>query len=135
MKLHYLRGDFKPGIPSVFAILTVLGLLTVGSLNAGSATFGRKYLNATTYQILTTDFILSVSSTNNAVTLTLPASTTTNSGFQLIIKDKNGVSETNNITIAGKGSNTIDGGSTAVLNSNYSSITLTSDGANNWEVN
>jgi hypothetical protein len=32
MKLHYLRGDFKPGIPSVFAILTVLGLLSVGSL-------------------------------------------------------------------------------------------------------
>ena len=60
--------------------------------------------------------------------MTLPENATL--GAQYIIKDVAGGAGTYNITIARTGSDTIDGQTSQVINSNYASVTLVSDGSN-----
>jgi len=88
-------------------------------------------VNTTTYTILRTDDILSVAyTTTGAVTITIPTALMKEKKT-FTIKDAGGDSETNPITIATEGEETIDGGATYVINRGYDSITLYSDG-NNW---
>ena len=86
---------------------------------------------ASTYDLLVSDYILNVTYTGTgAVTsLTLPTAQTV-AGRTIIIKDAGGLAGTNNITVDTEGAETIDGGATAVISSNYSSINLYSDGSN-----
>ena len=88
-------------------------------------------VNVATYDLLVTDYILNVTyTTTGAVTsLTLPTAQTTD-GRMIIIKDAAGNAGTNNITIDTEGSETIDGIATAVISTNYSSLSLYSDGSN-----
>lgn len=76
------------------------------------------------------DNIVLVDSTAAPRTITLPVPT---NGRVLFIKDLNGTSATNNITINPHASETIDGASSYTLAANYGSIELTSDGTN-WSV-
>lgn len=62
-----------------------------------------------------------------AITINLPAPT---AGRTLFIKDISGTASTNNITISQHASEKIDGQNTVTINSNYGSITLSSDGTN-----
>ena len=48
----------------------------------------------------------------------------------IVIKDAGGLAGTNNITIATEGAEKIDGLDTLVINNNYNSVTLYSDGTN-----
>lgn len=107
------------------------GLLDVSS--TGSKV-GVTTVNAATYDLLVTDYILHVTYTGTgAVTsLTLPSAQVV-SGRVIHIKDAGGNAGTNNITIDTEGSETIDGSATAVINSNYSAYSLYSDGSN-WFV-
>jgi len=94
--------------------------------NAGAATTS---VVATTYTTLAADkYILA----NNAagVAVTLLAAATAGDGFELTIKR---VGATGAITIDGNASETIDGGLTATLTSQYESITIVSDGSN-WHI-
>ena len=88
-------------------------------------------VNAATYDLETSDYILHVTYTGTgAVTsLTLPTAQTV-SGRIIVIKDAGGNALTNNITIDTEGAETIDGSATVVINSNYTSISLYSDGSN-----
>lgn len=65
----------------------------------------------------------------NAFTVTLPAAST-NSGRQIIIQ-KIG-SDTNQITVARAGSDTINGATSTTLATQYDAITLISDGSATW---
>ena len=65
-------------------------------------------------------------------TITLP-SATTNVGRIYMIKDETGSAATYNLTLATTSSQTIDGASTAVINTNYGHIAVYSDGAN-WKI-
>jgi len=67
-----------------------------------------------------------ISNGTNAVTITLPAAATAGSGYKYNIKQLG----TANVTIDGNGSETIDGSSTFVITSQYSSVTLVTDGSN-----
>ena len=71
-----------------------------------------------------------VDSTNNTVTLTI-STLSMESGKSITIKDAKGQSENNIITVEGENSETIDDKSSITIQSNYTSITLISDG-NNW---
>ena len=51
----------------------------------------------------------------------------------VIVKDVAGLSTTYNITVTAS-PNTIDKGSSIILNSNYESLTLVYDGVSNWMV-
>ena len=88
-------------------------------------------VNAATYDLLVTDYICHVTYTGTgAVTsFTLPTAQTV-SGRTIIIKDAGGNAGTNNITIDTEGAETIDGAGTLVINSDYSSVSLYSDGSN-----
>src|SRR5690554_3709889 len=86
-----------------------------------------------TYTVLMTDDIIhSTYSATGAVTITIPTALMAEKKT-FTIKDAAGKAGTNNITIATQGAETIDGSATYVINSDYDSITLYSDG-NNWYI-
>jgi hypothetical protein len=125
------------GSPSTLAF-TVDGVqkITIGAtssaavheVNGGMRHTVRSISGATTLDTTTTDYIVLANSSSAAFTITLPAAT---SGRKLVIKDSGGSAQTNNITIS-PASGTIDGASTFVLNNNYQSVDLVSDGINWW---
>jgi hypothetical protein len=70
-----------------------------------------------------------ISNGANAVTITLPAAATAGSGYKYNIKRLG----TANVTIDGNGSETIDGQTTFVISSQYSAVTVVTDGSN-WHI-
>jgi hypothetical protein len=66
-----------------------------------------------------------------AINITLPSPTL---GRQLVIKDISGNAQTHNITILPHSSEKIDNASTRVIQTNFSSISLSSDGTSWWVV-
>lgn len=78
----------------------------------------------TTYTILATDYMIDC--TSGTFTVTLPPAATAGGGKVFVIKN----SGTGEITIEGDGSETIDGGLTAVMSTQWESLTVVSDGAN-----
>ena len=76
--------------------------------------------------------VLPVDSTAIAITLTLPAATT---AMHFIIKDKLGNAAVNNITIAPNGVDTIENvNASYLIDANFMSLGLISDGSSNWAV-
>lgn len=116
--------------------------LTEGGTGASTASAARTNLgfdanttSATTTVTSTTYTALSTDNTilaNNAagVAITLIAAATAGDGFKLTIKN---VGSSGSITIDGDGTETIDGGLTAILTTQYESITIVSDGSN-WHI-
>jgi len=76
------------------------------------------------------DYLSLVDASSAAVTMTLPSAASTN-GQQFIIKKTD--SSSNTVTIDGNGSETIDGDTTLVINFQYDSATLVSDGTS-WSI-
>jgi len=73
-----------------------------------------------------------VDSSSSELTLTLATSSMTN-GKQIVFKDSTGSTSTNTITVQTEGSETIDGDTSFTIASDYTSITIVSDG-NNWYI-
>lgn len=84
----------------------------------------------TTYTLTANDSVILADATGGAFTLTLPTAVGI-SGTVYDIKRIN--SGANNVTIDGAGSETIDGGTTAVLAFQYESISIISNGTN-WHI-
>jgi hypothetical protein len=82
-------------------------------------------IQTTDYTILTSDFFILADATAAAITMTLPATTT--SGPYWIKKID---SSLNHVTVATPGSETIDGAASFDLEHEDESITVTTDGAN-----
>lgn len=100
----------------------------------GSQTVKRTAVGTGAYTILTTDYYLGKTSiTGGGDTITLPSAVTVGAGKIYIIKDESGAAGTNNITIDGDGTETIDGTTTRVINTNYGSMNIISDGTN-WYI-
>jgi len=106
----------------------------LGTLKAETA-FSR-FATAVSYTILLTDvgfgWVIAVTSTAAARTITLPLANTVPAGWQITVKDESGGALTNNITIARAGSDLIEGATSNSINTNYGSRTLYSDGVSNW---
>lgn len=64
--------------------------------------------------------------------ITLPLAAGVSEGRIYIIKDKSGSARANNITIQASGADTIDGASTAVLNSDYGTWMIIGDGSTKY---
>jgi hypothetical protein len=94
----------------------------------GAIKFTTTSVTAASYSILTTDSHISVNYAGS-VSLALPNVVNLQ---QIVIKDASGAAASNNITISRGGSALIDGQSSIVINSNYGSYTLFSDGTNWW---
>jgi hypothetical protein len=65
---------------------------------------------------------------SGAISVTLPVPTT--AGRQLVIKDITGAASTRNITINPHSTEKIDGASSRVISTNFSSLSIMSDGQN-----
>lgn len=82
---------------------------------------------ATNYTVLASDVIIEVTNTSAARTITLPASSSNNTGKFYVIKDASGGASVNFITVTPT-TGTIDGAATATIGSNYGSMQVFSDG-------
>ena len=78
-------------------------------------------------------FVNCTYSATGAQTVTLPAIASFVAGRWYVVKDVGGVANTNNITIATPGSETIDGAATIAIAAADGSVILYSDGTN-WLV-
>ena len=86
------------------------------------------------YTVVSSDYLIGVNSSAGALTVTLPTATTVGAGRLLVIKDEGGLSGSGKtITIAGAGSQTIDGSATRALKTNYSCVHIYSTGSG-WAV-
>lgn len=97
--------------------------ITIAATGTTSLTYTAVNFAASPYTVLTTDEYIAVDVTGGAVTLRFPNAATT--GRTYIVKDKVGLAATNNITVTTVGGAVnIDGATTYVMNTNYSSIEL-----------
>ena len=74
------------------------------------------------------DYYIGLDTTSSPLTLTLPSATLLSDGQAYVIKDEGGAANSNNITIAASGSQTIDGKNSIVLESPYASVQLYCNG-------
>lgn len=113
--------------------LTTTGTVDCQGLVSTDARAIKRTAITNNYTILTTDYLIGCDTSSNTITVTLPlASGTTNQVFYII--DETGNSQTNNITITRSGSDTINGQTSAIINTNYSSITIYSDGGTGFHI-
>lgn len=100
-----------------------------GNMNTSASLFAlKRTATAASYQALITDVVIGVTSTAAARTITLPAVATTLVGQVIIVKDESGAANTNNITVAGNGVETINSAANVVINTAYGSTRLYSTG-------
>ena len=118
---------------AIGADLTPLATMHVvgSSFVSGSVTHKRKIVSSN-YTVSTTDYYIGVDSSASTVKLTLPIATNMLDGQTIVVKDEGGAAHTNNITISGSSSDTIDGQNQVILESPYASIQLYCDGTNKF---
>lgn len=92
----------------------------------------RTTVTSSTYTATENDNVIGVNFAGT-VTITLPDATTLQSGSELTVVDESGNASSNNITLDGSGSQTINGSLTATINLDYMSLTVYTDGSN-WFV-
>lgn len=124
--LYYNNGAGTPiQITSGGAIAAVgSGVLTVGAVVSAS----RAVVAGDAQKVLPVD------STSAAITLTLPVAST-GGGINFVVKDKVGNAAVNNITITPDGFETIENvNASYLIDANFMSVSLISDGSSNWAV-
>jgi hypothetical protein len=87
------------------------------------------------YNVITSDYSCSsgdttiiVDTTTAAIQVTLPLASTEN-GRIIIVKDSEGSASVNNITVESQGSETVEGATSLLIQSDYGSIILASSGS------
>jgi hypothetical protein len=98
--------------------------------------YNRAVVNSTPYTILNDDESIGVDTSTIAITVTLPQISTIglNNYKKYFIVDENGNAFTNNITINTTGGDTINGNSSYIINTNYETVSLYSNGSSNWHI-
>jgi len=110
----------------------VLGLNPDGQLHTAGRKIQRR-ATAVNTTITLQDEVIAVTDTSAARTITLLSAATAGAGATYTVKDESGGAATNNITIARAGSDTIEGVTSKVINSNFGSIRVLSTGTG-WVV-
>ena len=115
----------------VFSKLTVHDKVETNSLEVNAVTVKVRDVNSTS-TVQDTDYLLRCIQ-NQAITITLPPKSSSQ-GRMLMFKDVLGNANSNNITLDGDSSDTIDGNATYVINHNKEGGTLVCDGINGWMI-
>lgn len=122
--LYYVNGA---GIPvQITNGGTIMGTQSiVTSLGFESVSEDVTILNSDTFVVVSVN-------TTNAVEVTLPPIGEVSKGRFYLIKDATGNALSKNITITPDGTDTIEGASNLIVNFNYGSFYIASDGISNW---
>jgi hypothetical protein len=106
----------------------------LGTLKA-EVSFSR-YPTAVSYTVLLTDvgfgWVIGVTDTTAARTITLPLANAVPAGWQITIKDESGGALLNAITVSRSSTDTIEGATSRAINTNYGVLKLYSDGVSKW---
>ena len=105
------------------ALIFTNNILSIG----GGLTLSRRSSNSSLTASID-DYYIGLDTTSTPLTLTLPSATLLSDGQAYVIKDEGGAANSNNITIAASGSQTIDGKNSIVLESPYASVQLYCNG-------
>jgi len=106
---------------------------TLNSLLTTSSIKIKRVTKNTNYTVLSTDYLIGADVSSSTITITLPtASTVPNQIFHIV--DEKGNSLTNNIIVSTQEGDTIIGNNTLIIASNYTSITVYSDGTSEYLV-
>ncbi len=133
LKLHSYAGDLYFTNSSGSAVQITSGGSIVSS--PGSASIFETTEISTDTTISSSDtFVYLAIDTSSARTITLPLASAVTAGRIYIFKDATGDADTNAITIARAGSDTIDGETSFVHDIEYGAFILVSDGASKWYV-
>src|SRR6056297_3425196 len=104
--------------------------LSAGVSLAEGFTANTTEVDASTYDLLATDYTLLVSySATGACTITLPTAQAVD-GREIHVIDSGGDASTSTITVATGGTETISGAATAAIDTDYGSLSFISDGTN-----
>jgi hypothetical protein len=127
--------NFQAGIWQITPASSTEIMLIDSSGQIGSQTntafydnFSRTVVSATPYTALNTDHLLGVTFAS-ATVINLPAASTKK---RYTIVDERGTAATNIITVTPNGADTIIGALTYVINGNYNSINIYSNGGTEW---
>lgn len=125
-----INNDLTNNVTGPYSIVNTGGGNTVRD-NQGVSP---RVATATNYTITGYEVVVGVTSTAAARTITLPAATAVLAGQVFTVKDESGAAATNNITVARAGTDTIDGATSKVVNTNYGFVRFYSDGVSKWFV-
>lgn len=114
--------------------LEVIGSTNTYKLADSGLSFVRTAVSTSPYSVLESDEFVGVDSSGGAITVNLPEISGLSAQKRVYITDEAGTAATNNITIATAGSDTVLGAASLVINQNYSSYSLYSDGGTKWVV-
>jgi hypothetical protein len=118
------------GTVSGSSTLEIVGNATLGgNLNVSGAQVVNRTAATTTYSVTATDYYIGCNTNGGAFTVTLPA-TSGLEGRILWFKDEQGEAGTNTLTLSCSNAETLDGQTTRVIDTNYGSLTMVSDGSN-----
>jgi len=106
--------------------------ISSGNLTFGEALVVKARSQAGDMTVFLSDYIVMVTDTSVARTVTLPQFTNTNQVF--IVKDGSGGAGTNNITISATGGVLIDGAANYVINTNWGSVQFFNDGTSYFSI-
>ena len=100
---------------------------------SGGLIHKRRYITSN-YTLTATDYFIGANTAGGTIKVTLPDAAATSDGQTWIFKDEGGNANSNNITISGSGSQTIDGENQVILESPYASIQLYSNGIDKFYI-
>lgn len=107
-----------------------------GTFIPSSANITWKYQSAATNTTIlpSDDFVILDVDTSSIRSVALPSIAAVPHGRRYVIHDKTGNAATNNITINRNGTDTIEGATSYVINANYGSVIISSNGVSSWNL-
>lgn len=127
---HYFSNSLEVGqFLSVDGGIGANSVLTCNdSFIANKAQFVNRTGTAINYSVVGTDYIIGITNTSSARTITLPAASSHTKQIYSI-KDESGGAATNNITVNVSGGSNIDGSSSYIINTNWGFANFYSSGS------
>jgi hypothetical protein len=131
--LHVANGNLYFTNNSGIAVQLTNGGSIV-STPAAVQSLGVTSINANLTIAPSDSFVVIITDTNAPRVITLPLASSVVAGRLYIIKDKDGLSNDNPISIVAQGSDLIDGSATFNIDSNKAATMIICDGASNWSI-
>lgn len=129
--ISVLNGDLYYTNASGVAVQVTSGG-SIASIPGAAQTFETQQVAADLVISPASTFVYLLVDTTVSRTITLPLASSVTDGRIYIVKDISGQSNTNNITLAVSGSDTIDGQSSITLDSDFGSSIIVGDGNDKW---